>query len=413
MSFRIHGALLLCFLVAVSVLLVHVPQAAAAAKVSIMVTIGGLPPDMSTRMIVDGKDEGTISGGSSRSFQVDKKTAHTFQVDAEIKGACVSYEGRAICTKFKNPNNVWTLQTVSTQTCRTVPVCYDWYYGYFNYTWWQPYCRYEEQCYTSTELSESGHVFEYFAEHQVSVNDVHGRNVNEWVRDGADLTLSANEVVVIKDETKVKERDIFVAWVVNGASLEGRNLAFKVDEPYFIRAQYRTETKYKVRALSDFGNPMTDSPDGWYLKGEEATVSVDRETPSEGLFGALGGKRIFVAWHGPAGVGSDQPTFTFVVHEPMTLEAEWRTEDSQPITILSALAIVTVAVLVAFLLYRTGYLSRFLKRPEAKQPPLEPSELEKAKAEIEALRGEMEELKKKPPKKRKRPAPEEAASAGT
>jgi len=394
MTFRIHEALVFCVLITLSVLLVHAPEAAAVVKISIPISIMGLPPELVTRVAVDGIQQGTIPGGGTKSFQVDKSKPHTFQVDAEIKGLCASYEGKGVCTRYMNPNNVWNLDVVSTQNCQTVPVCYQVYVCDWWGCWWDYRCTYEQRCWTTTELSEKGHTFEYFAEHQVSISDVHGQNVDNWIKDGADLNISADEFVMIRDESNIKERDVFQAWIVNGAPTESRTLALKIDKPYFIRAEYRTEIQYRVRVSSEFGHPTLDNPDGWYMKGQEATVSVEKELPLEGLMGALGGRRMFVAWHSPQGIESREPAFGFAVTEPTSLQTEWRKDESQPMTIIAALAIIAIAVLVIFGLYMKGAL--FRARPaKAELTELDNAriELEKAKLEIERLRQELEQAK--------------------
>jgi len=358
---------------------------------------------LSTNVIVDGKQMGTIPGGGTKSFKVDKSSAHTFEVESEIKGSCTTYEGRSICSRFMNPNNVWTLDVISTQNCQMVPVCYNayWYCDPWGVCWWEPWCTYEQQCWTTTELSEKGHVFDYHVEHQVVVADVHGQNTNTWSKVDTDISLSADQFVVTKDENDIKEQDVFVAWVVNGAPTDSRTLTLKVDQPYLIRAEYRTETRFRIRVSSEFGSPTMDNLDGWYVKGREATVSVEKEVPAEGLMGTLGGRRLFLAWVSPRGVESKSPTFTFAVEQPMTLEATWKADDSQPMMIIGAIIVIIAAAVLVFGLYRTGRLFRKAPPPPPTEVKVEPTDLEKAKAEIESLKEELQAAKRRPPRKKK------------
>jgi nucleoid-associated protein YgaU len=145
---------------------------------------------------------------------------------------------------------------------------------------------------------------------------------------------------------------------------------------------------------------MTSDLDGSYIKGHEATVSIEKELPADGFMGALGGRRIFVAWRSPQGIESKDPTFTFAVQQPTTLRAGWRADDSMPITILSALGIIIIAALAVFVLYSRGVF-------KSKAAKAEPTELEKAKAEIERLKQEQEErpAKRRPVRKKKPPPP--------
>jgi len=235
----------------------------------------------------------------------------------------------------------------------------------------------------------------------VLVEDRHGQNVDNWYKQDSQDSFSAKESVVTRDESNVKERDVFQDWMVNGVPMETRTLTLRVDKPYYVRAEYRVETEYRVRISSEFGTPSMDNPKGWYMKGQEATVSIEREIPLEGWMGALGGKRVFNGWTSQTGLESRTPTFTFEVDEPKRLQAEWRTDDSQPMTILAALVIVIIVfvILVIALLYRAGRLFK------AAEKPAEQTELEKAKSEIESLKKELEELKKASAKRK--PAHEE------
>jgi hypothetical protein len=224
---------------------------------------------------------GTIPGGGTKTFNVDKNTAHTFEVEAQIKGNCATYEGTDVCTRFSNPNNVWNLDAISTQNCQGVPVCYDTYYycDAYGYCYYEPYCTYERQCWTVAELSEKGHTFAYGVEQQVIINDAHGQNTDTWQKLGTNVTLSANEFVVARNDSNVKERDVFVRWLVNGAPMEGRTLTLKADKPLFVKAEYQTETEYRLTVYnSPFGagqislNPS--SPDYWYSAGASIQVTA-------------------------------------------------------------------------------------------------------------------------------------------
>lgn len=397
----------LCVLIFVSLVSAYVPQAVAVATFSVPISIKGLPSTLSTTIIIDGKQSGTIPGGGSKSFQVDKKSGHTFEVDAEIKGSCSSYQGTSVCTRYRTPNNVWTVEIIKQQECHMVPVCYQVYVCDCCCCWWETYCGYEQQCWTTTELSEKGHTFEYYGEHEVAISDRHGQNVDNWYKDGADLNISTEQYAVTKDEADIKERDIFRNWIVNGVPMESKTLALKVDKPYYLTAEYETETQYGIKVSSEFGNPTMDKPKGWYMKGEEATISIQKEIPTEGWWGALGGKRVFVGWRSDTGVQSSLPTFAFVVEEPTTLRAEWRADDWMPITILSALGIIIIAALAVFVLYSRGVF-------KSKAAKAEPTELEKAKAEIERLKQEQEERPaKRRPVRKKKPLPPAAETTST
>jgi hypothetical protein len=189
--------------------------------------------------------------------------------------------------------------------------------------------------------------------------------------------------------------------------MTSRDLPLKIDKPYYAKAEYATETQFKVKVSSDYGNPTIDHAEGWYMRGQEASVSIEKEIPAEGFMGMLGGRAVFVAWRSPQGIESKDPTFTFSVQQPTTLRAEWRADDSMPITILSALGIIIIAALAVFVLYSRGVF-------RSKAAKAEPTELEKAKAEIERLKQEQEE---RPAKRRlarkKKPPPPAAETTST
>jgi hypothetical protein len=345
-----------------------------------------------------------MAGGSSKSFNVDKSKSHTFEVDAEIKGNCVTYAGTDVCTKYSNANNVWTLDTVSTQNCQQVPVCYDTYYycDYWGYCYYEPYCQYEQQCWTTTELAEKGHTFAYDIQQEVVIRDLHGQNTDTWQAVNSNVPLSAKESVDTRADANVRERDIFLQWMVNGQPMQGSSLTLKADKPLYIEAQYQTETKYRIRLSSDFGNPTLDIPDGWYLKGGQVTIGVEKEVPAGGLMGLLGGKEVFVAWHSPQGVESRDPTYTFAAQDTKLLTVEWKEDDSQPMIIIAALAgLIIVAVAVVALRAR-------MSGAKAKA---EKTDLEKTKAEVEDLKEELNKAKRRRSlTRRKKPPPSESST---
>ena len=296
----------------------YVPQPVAAATISIPVTIKGLSPQLSVSMTIDGKNVGTIPGGGTKTFNVDKSKSHTFEVGTEIKGNCATYEGTDVCTRYSNSNNVWTLDVISTQNCQEVPVCYDTYYycDYYGYCWYVPYCTYENQCWTAAELSEKGHTFAYTVEQEVVVNDIHGQSTDIWKAVDSNVALSANEFVVTRNDSNVKERDIFVRWLVNGAPMEGRTLTLKADKPLFIKAEYQTETEYHLTvSASPFEvgqislNPS--SSDYWYSAGASIQVTAVVLTPSH----------VFSYWElDGTDVGAAQ-TYSLVMDSPHQLTA--------------------------------------------------------------------------------------------
>jgi hypothetical protein len=114
----------------------------------------------------------------------------------------------------------------------------------------------------------------------------------------------------------------------------------------------------------------------------------------------LGGRAVFVAWHTPQGVESRDATYTFTVQNSVPLVAEWSVDNSQPMTIIAVAAGAIVVLLAVLTLYRTGHLL-------GAKAKVEPTDLEKAKAEVESLKGELEDARKRRVTRRKKPPPEE------
>jgi hypothetical protein len=369
-----------------SVLLIHAPQTAAysyspydykidtqvpvtlsgsstsSQTTAVTITAEGLPANLSVTISVDGKEVGSIPGGASKSFDVDKTVAHVFLADAQVIASCTSYEGNSVCSRYACAENRWIAEVGKTESCETVPVCVR--------VGFKLVCTYEQQCQTATDLKEKTHTFEYAREHELVVSDAHGQNLDKWYRAESDASISAEEYVVTKDNSEVRERDIFQDWVVNGVRIESRTLSLKMDQPYYVASEYQTETQYRVRVTSEFGQPTTDNPAGWYVKGQEATIQVEQQIPSQGWLGTLGEKMVFVAWHSLRGTESQTPKFTFAVEEPVILRAEWRTDYTQPIAIITIVAAVIVGALV-FTLYKSGRLKVSGQGKEKQAPKTE------------------------------------------
>jgi hypothetical protein len=348
-------------------------------KTLITIFIKGLPSEYSTTIIVDGKQVGSIQGESSRAFEVDRKSSHTFQVDKIVKGASYLYEDVSVGTRYVCPGNSWIVELVQREVQELIPVIV-----WINRTRGEYFITYVYETRTLTELAEQGHTFEYYTEHELFVMDPHGINSDEWFKEDSVVNLSAKEIVAIKE--KKDERDVFQYWSVNGIPNENNVISLKINKPYVAKAIYKKE--YRVKVFSEFGHPTLDKSDGWYSDGEEATISVEQEIPLEGWRGFLGGKRIFNGWYSDKGLESKMAKFTFVVDEPKNLRVEWKIDETMPIVIL-LMIVVLIAIITFLMLYRKGYLKDLKLVSKTKELELE---IQRLKAEIEMLR---EQLKKK------------------
>jgi hypothetical protein len=356
------------------------PWRATATTTLITINVKGLPSEYPTELIIDGKPVGVIQGGESKHFEVDKKSSHTIQVNKEVKSALNNYGGIAVGTRYVCPGNIWNIELTFREVTELVPVWYRVLIRNDSSYYWDYYVTYEYRNRLISDLAEKAHVFEYFVEHEVYVIDPYGLKSTGWFKDGESIILSAKNFVVTKDEPNVKERAIFKNWIVNGAPIENNIVPLKIDKPIVALAEYDLETKYKVNVYSEFGHISLNKLDGWYLKGEEATVSIEPEIPMNGWEGLLGGKMIFNGWYTEKGLESKNAAFNFIVNEPKNLKAEWRIDESKPIIAISILVALIIAAL-CFAFYKRSSLISKLKRVKP-----ENDEVAKLKAEVERLK---------------------------
>jgi N-acyl-D-amino-acid deacylase len=155
-----------------------------------------------------------------------------------------------------------------------------------------------------------------------------------------DSTISGEEGV----------RYVFVEWS-DGSKDTSHTIT--VTETASLTARFKTQ--YELNVVSDLGDPQGS---GWHDAGSTATFSVTSPQPGTGLFGSLGGKRVFQAWIGDA--AADTATASITMDGPKTVQAEWTTDDSQPYMILGGIGAAIVVAIVVFL---------FIRRRGAAPPP--------------------------------------------
>jgi hypothetical protein len=343
---------------------------------SITICVKGLPSDISTNVYVDGKLVGSIQGSGCKTFIVSKREGHIFCIDEEVRGISYIYEGITVSTRYICPGKCWNIEPIEKkQVCEYVPVC-TWVCRYCpdyalcpaccpcEYVCYMDYrCHYEEE-----EVGPQSYTFEYYTQHQLAVVNPHGDYINEWIKDGTMINIFAKEVISLKDESRIKERDLFQYWRINGQLNENNAVTLLINKPYVAKAFYEKEIEYRIKVDSEYGNPTMDKTGGWYKRGEEATISVESQVPLEGWKGAWGGVRVFAGWFSEEGLESRSPTYTFTVESAKNFHAEWKIDDSKPIMYLWILIIVVigaVAAIAVFILYRTGRMfQRIPKKPE-------------------------------------------------
>jgi photosystem II stability/assembly factor-like uncharacterized protein len=149
-------------------------------------------------------------------------------------------------------------------------------------------------------------------------------NIFEW-ENGTTHTMQVTATILGSPGV----RYVFQHWTDGSRDLS-RSITVRKHGDY--SALYNTQ--YELKVISDFGNPQGS---GWYDAGSKATFSVTSPSPEPGLLGVLGGKIIFQGWTGY--VVASSPTSTIVMNGPKTVQAIWRTDNSQ--------AYITLAMLIA------------------------------------------------------------------
>jgi len=157
-------------------------------------------------------------------------------------------------------------------------------------------------------------------------------------------------------------RYVFVQWS-DGSKDASRTIA--ATESGNLTATFKTQ--YELKVTSDLGDPQGG---GWYDEGSTATFSVTSPQPETGLFGSLGGKKVFQEWNGDSTAHTS--TADIVMDGPKSVQAQWTTDDSQPYMIMGGIAVAIVAVVVVILM--------LMRRRGATQVQAQPSPVVPAKA---------------------------------
>lgn len=153
---------------------------------------------------------------------------------------------------------------------------------------------------------------------------------------GSTHTLQVDKMV----QGDLGVRYMFIEWS-DGSKDASRSIT--ATESGNLTATFKTQ--YELKATSDFGDPQGG---GWYDAESTATFSVTSPQPETGLFGSLGGKKIFQEWSGDS--TADTSMAEIVMDGPKTVQAQWTTDDTQPYIILGGIAVAVVAVVVVILM---------------------------------------------------------------
>ncbi|MEM3018615.1 MAG: hypothetical protein QXO25_07035, partial [Candidatus Bathyarchaeia archaeon] len=247
------------------------------------ISVSGLPPELQTKLTVDGEDAGSIGGGALKEYSFPLGSEHSVRVDEYVQdGADVRYH----C-----PLNEWSFSDAGEKT------------------------------------------FQYTAEYSVTVavepkvTEVTGSG---WYCSGSEVKIKAPEVI----EEGAGTKHIFSSWQYDSSALNVSELTLQVDRPFKVAAKYTTY--HLLRVESEVGEATGG---GWYREGEAAEFSVPSEVPMEGFWGLLGGRLRFRGWSGDIEVGTNMATVE--MDSPKNVSAVWQPDYTLPYVVfgLAALAV--------------------------------------------------------------------------
>ncbi|MEM2841620.1 MAG: hypothetical protein QXN62_08700 [Candidatus Bathyarchaeia archaeon] len=282
-------------------------------KVPVTISVEGVPSQYSTTLKVDDSSACTIPGGGTVYVEVNWRVAHIFTVQSYVEGI----EGE----RFHCPANSWYLERFSALT-REV---------------------------------KAANTFTYNVEYLLSVSSPYGdaTKISGWYPKGSSVTLSTPNIV----EVSTGIREVFDSWTLDRSLIKNSTTDIVLNSSVEAKAEYHKE--YYLQVRSDYGTP---SGSGWYKEGSIANIEVEKELPSEGFMGFLGGKRIFDGWSGD--VASRVNAADVKMDSPKTVSAKWREDYSRPHTILALTAIIIVVTSIAIYRSSTAIISKRTPPPE-------------------------------------------------
>jgi hypothetical protein len=158
------------------------------------------------------------------------------------------------------------------------------------------------------------------------------------------LLIESTHRIQVQDEVDQGsgKHDVFARWG-DGNLANPRAVQLNDSTPIIMIALYKTQFLLMVKSIHG-----TISGTGWYDLGSIAAFSVsDIHSSVGGLLGFLGARYVFRGWTGDTEAQTYFATIT--MNGPKTVEAQWETDYSTPILILSAL--ITFAVSLSILIW--------------------------------------------------------------
>jgi hypothetical protein len=201
----------------------------------VTVNIVGFSSDYYSNLRVNGKYEGIVQGGRSKTFMFRLGSTHQLDVDPYVKG----------------PSGVRYYSTTVNQTVN----------GKDSITFtYQP---------------------EYYLHLEKRIIDF--SSIEGWYGEGSLVEIPSAPQYV---NGTLGVRYIFEYWMVDGTKVVGNPVSVVMDRPHNVSTRYRTQ--YYVDVKSEHGNPTGS---GWFDANSTVTVSVT--TPQ-----GLGVQRVFDRWEG-------------------------------------------------------------------------------------------------------------------
>jgi len=257
----------------------------------VTVSLGGLPTDAATALLVDGNKATDMKGGDVRVLTYPIGSSHTFQVDQYVNGAA-GY--RYYCA-----SNSWTANAAGSNV--------------FNYA---------TQVYLDVSTDPTG------------VTDV---TAPGWYAKGASASIAP---VPAEVEASKGTKYVFTTWTVDGTPKGDNGLVVIMDVPHKVVAKY--DTMFLLTIVSDYGNPRGV---GYYKSGETAVFGVDSPV-------GIGIQHVFVEWTGDY-TGKD-PESSVTKDGPKTVTAVWTTSYFQLYVIIGAVVAIAVVAGLLLWMRRRG-----------------------------------------------------------
>lgn len=245
----------------------------------VIVSLAGLPVDISTGLRVDGNKVPDMKGGDVRVLTYPIGTSHTFQVD--------QYVSAAMGYRYYCESNTWTARSEGSNT--------------FNYA---------TQVYLDVGTDPDA---------------ITGVTPSGWYAVGSSASITEVPAEVVGGEgTKY----LFKEWTVDGVPREGNGFVIVTDAPHKVVAEF--DTMFMLTVVSDYGNPTGA---GYYKSGETAKFSVVSPV-------GIGIQYVFVEWTGDY-VGKE-PQGSTLMDGPKKVNAAWVTSYFQLYLIVGAVAALMV-----------------------------------------------------------------------